>query len=169
MPILIAVVPVSAFADITGPARVIDGDTIEVQGQRIRLHGIGAPEGRQLCFDVGRGQLQRLLTHESGSFREVKRTEGERRPPLHQSHDNGEAFMVEREDEIDSFLLGLLACLREMPSPGKLRGLHLHYTHEETCSVLDLRGVRGVRARRLRRREPRSTRARPTAPGGVVP
>ena len=51
--ILIAVMPVSALADVTGTARVIDGDTIEVQGQRIRLHGIDAPEGRQLCFDDG--------------------------------------------------------------------------------------------------------------------
>ncbi len=34
---------------MTGTASVIDGDTIEVHGQRIRLHGIDAPESRQLC------------------------------------------------------------------------------------------------------------------------
>jgi hypothetical protein len=31
-----------ALADVTGPVRVIDGDTLEIQGQRIRLHGIDA-------------------------------------------------------------------------------------------------------------------------------
>ena len=38
-----------AWADITGPARVIDGDTIVIAGERIRLHGIDAPELKQKC------------------------------------------------------------------------------------------------------------------------
>ncbi len=41
--------PVPAFADINGQPRVIDGDTLEIAGQRIRLHSIDAPERRQLC------------------------------------------------------------------------------------------------------------------------
>jgi endonuclease YncB( thermonuclease family) len=33
--------PVPALADTTGRANVIDGDTIEVRGERIRLDAIG--------------------------------------------------------------------------------------------------------------------------------
>ena len=36
-------------ATITGPVRVVDGDTIVVGGVRIRLEGIDAPETSQMC------------------------------------------------------------------------------------------------------------------------
>jgi endonuclease YncB( thermonuclease family) len=40
----------AAFAeDLIGQASVIDGDTIEIHGTRIRIFGIDAPESDQLC------------------------------------------------------------------------------------------------------------------------
>ena len=46
--------PFSALsADISGEARVVDGDTIWIEGTKIRLHGIDAPETEQTCVDGG--------------------------------------------------------------------------------------------------------------------
>ena len=35
--------------EIAGSARVVDGDTVEIGTQAIRIHGIDAPEASQAC------------------------------------------------------------------------------------------------------------------------
>lgn len=46
-----AVTPAGAeTTTLIGPASVIDGDTLEIRGTRIRLHGIDAPESGQTCI-----------------------------------------------------------------------------------------------------------------------
>ena len=40
-------------AELSGRTSVIDGDSIEVAGQEIRLHGIDAPEFKQTCIAGG--------------------------------------------------------------------------------------------------------------------
>ena len=41
--------PVALADDFIGRASVIDGDTLEIHGSRIRLWGVDAPESSQLC------------------------------------------------------------------------------------------------------------------------
>lgn len=46
--------PSFAASMVTGQASVIDGDTLDIQGRRIRLYGVDAPESRQLCERGGK-------------------------------------------------------------------------------------------------------------------
>jgi len=46
---LAAISPAPTQEGLTGVASVINGDTIEIRGRRIRLFGIDAPESSQLC------------------------------------------------------------------------------------------------------------------------
>jgi endonuclease YncB( thermonuclease family) len=40
--------------NISGRASIIDADTLEIRSQRIRLHGVDAPESRQECKQAGK-------------------------------------------------------------------------------------------------------------------
>jgi len=44
--------PTSATAPLQGRAVVVDGDTLEIQGTRVRLAMVDAPESRQTCSDA---------------------------------------------------------------------------------------------------------------------
>jgi endonuclease YncB( thermonuclease family) len=46
---ILAIVPFALAADLAGQASIIDGDTLEIHGTRIRLWGIDTPESDQLC------------------------------------------------------------------------------------------------------------------------
>jgi endonuclease YncB( thermonuclease family) len=42
----------AAAAELTGIPRIVDGDTVEIGGVKIRLEGIDAPETDQLCLNA---------------------------------------------------------------------------------------------------------------------
>jgi len=48
---LASVVTTMAAGPLVGRASVVDGDTIEIHGERIRFNGIDAPESWQRCID----------------------------------------------------------------------------------------------------------------------
>lgn len=50
--------------EVSGPTFVVDGDTLDVRGQRVRLAGIDAPELHQTCGEEGHlwncGEMARI-------------------------------------------------------------------------------------------------------------
>jgi endonuclease YncB( thermonuclease family) len=91
---------------LRGTARVIDGDTLAIRGQRIRLHGIDAPETGQTCRDgaqrwpCGRRSTQALYERVAGHNVRClgDRTDryGRRIAVCHADRANLNAWMVEQ-------------------------------------------------------------------------
>lgn len=52
--LLLALASPAGALTLTGQARVTDGDTLVISGERVRLHGIDAPELKQRCDVSGR-------------------------------------------------------------------------------------------------------------------
>jgi len=42
-------IALNANADLSGPAVIVDGDTLSIAGNKVRLHGIDTPEKNQTC------------------------------------------------------------------------------------------------------------------------
>lgn len=68
----ITIIALYSATALTGPATIIDGDTLEISGRRVRLWGIDAPETSQLCnraaatYQCGRDAAQALTSHVEG-------------------------------------------------------------------------------------------------------
>lgn len=70
--LLIRLLPADRPMSAQGQARVIDGDSLVVNGVEIRLRGVDAPEGRQMCerggqdWACGREATRRLAARIGG-------------------------------------------------------------------------------------------------------
>ena len=56
--IVLTATPAFAGDTLTGAAKVLDGDTLELQGRLIDLYGIDAPETEQVCARADGGQYR---------------------------------------------------------------------------------------------------------------
>ena len=50
--LLFPIISISSEKVILGKAKVIDGDTIKINQEKIRLYGIDAPEKKQICKKI---------------------------------------------------------------------------------------------------------------------
>lgn len=128
--------PVAGRADIAGPARAIDGETLEIGGKRVRLFGIGAPDPRQDCTrsDGGRwrcGQEARTglsqILHAGNAVRCSPRVEDDKGQVLAVCFD-GQGVDLAARQVIGGHALAL-------------RGISLDYVDQESIARAARRGM----------------------------
>ena len=101
----------TALGALSGPARVVDGDTLEVGGERVRLEGIDAPESAQTCqrsdgkaWSCGKAAakaLERLVAGSEGHLRGARARQVraharhlQRERPRHQCRDGARGLRL---------------------------------------------------------------------------
>ncbi len=149
---------------ISGQARVVDGDTLAIVGQRIRLRGIDAPETRQTCRRNGR-----RWACGKAATRAMRRLIG--RNPVR--------CEVSGRDRYGRAVAACFAAGRDLQQELVRQGLALAYRRYSTRYVPDEDAARAERAGlwsgefeepwnwRRQRRERRQTRNPPSRNGGV--
>ncbi len=149
---------------ISGQARVVDGDTLAVAGQHIRLDGIDAPETRQTCRRNGR-----RWACGKAATRAMRRLIG--RNPVR--------CEVSDRDRYGRAVATCFAAGRDLQQELVRQGLALAYRRYSTRYIPDEDAARAERAGlwsgefeepwnwRRQRRERRQTRNPPSRSGGV--
>ena len=123
-----------AYADQTGQASVTDGDTIKIHGERIRLHGIDAPESGQTCDRGGKtyrcGQNATLALDAMISGQAVMRARPGEVSLLHL----GVLFL----DELPEFSRQVLVSLRQPLESGSVTvaRANAHYTYPARVQLI---------------------------------
>jgi endonuclease YncB( thermonuclease family) len=73
---LASLAPGAALAEVEGKPRILDGDSLEIAGQRFRLTGIEAPALDQVCHHAGQayacGKVARAVLWDLVAGREVR-------------------------------------------------------------------------------------------------
>ena len=149
---------------ISGQARVVDGDTLAITGQRVRLDGIDAPETRQTCRRNGR-----RWACGKAATRAMRRLIG--RNPVR--------CEVSVRDRYGRAIAACFAAGRDLQQELVRQGLALAYRRYSTRYVPDEDAARAERAGlwsgefeepwnwRRQRRERRQTRNPPSRSGGA--
>lgn len=93
----------SAAETHVGVARVLDGDTLQIQGQTIRIWGVDAPESGQLCTKGGKSWRCGQAATEALALRLARQTVSCRQ--LDFSYNRVVAFCVAGPMDVGSWLV----------------------------------------------------------------